>query len=81
MLMEFAANFTHRFLMHGIMWYFHKDHHQKEAGFFEKNDIFFLIFAIPAMILIMAGILLKAYYAVSIGLRNYGLWFHIFLGP
>jgi beta-carotene 3-hydroxylase len=32
------------------MWYFHEDHHQpKYANIFERNDIFFAIFAIPSM--------------------------------
>lgn len=79
--MEFAANMAHRFLMHGLMWYFHADHHRKEPGFFEKNDIFFLIFAFPAMSLIIDGILLQNYFAISIGLgiTAYGFsyfWVH-----
>ena len=41
--MEFMAWATHKFVMHGLMWYFHKDHHQEEPGFFERNDVFFLI--------------------------------------
>lgn len=55
--MEFMAWFTHKYVMHGIGWYFHKDHHQHKPGFFEKNDVFFLIFAIPSMLLILFGVL------------------------
>ena len=44
--MEGVAWAAHKYLMHGAMWYFHRDHHQHEPGFFEKNDAFFLIFAI-----------------------------------
>ena len=44
--MEFVAWFAHKYIMHGFLWVLHKDHHQKEPGFFEKNDLFFLIFAI-----------------------------------
>ena len=55
--MEFAAWFTHKYIMHGVMWYFHKDHHQTEPGFFEKNDAFFLIFAVPSWLLIMFGMM------------------------
>jgi beta-carotene 3-hydroxylase len=32
--MEFMAWFTHKFVMHGFLWYLHKDHHQVEPGFF-----------------------------------------------
>ena len=65
--MEFVAWCTHKFLMHGIMWYFHKDHHQIEPGFFERNDVFFLIFAIPSWLFIMLGMMSKNYVLVWIG--------------
>lgn len=48
--MEGVAWFTHKYVMHGLLWSLHKDHHKKETfGFFEKNDYFFLIFAIPGI--------------------------------
>ena len=47
-VMEGVAWAAHKYLMHGAMWYFHRDHHQHEPGFFEKNDAFFLIFAVPS---------------------------------
>jgi len=47
--MEGVAWSAHKFLMHGPLWVLHKDHHQREPGFFEKNDLFFVIFAIPSM--------------------------------
>ena len=54
--MEFLAWFTHKYVMHGFMWHFHKDHHLKDEGqFLEKNDTFFLIFAIPGIVLFLAG--------------------------
>ena len=46
--MEGVTWLTHRYIMHGLLWYLHKDHHQKSDGFFEKNDAFFVIFAIPS---------------------------------
>ena len=48
LFMEFMAWFMHKYVMHGFLWFFHKDHHQIEPGFFEKNDVFFLMFAIPS---------------------------------
>jgi beta-carotene 3-hydroxylase len=54
--MEFAAWFTHKFVMHGLLWKLHSDHHVKgEEGFFEKNDSFFLIFAVPGFLLLLFG--------------------------
>ncbi|RAR48117.1 sterol desaturase family protein [Flavobacterium lacus] len=73
--MEFMAWFTHKYIMHGFMWYFHKDHHQHEPGFFEKNDVFFLIFAVPSWLCIMLGLMNGNYYITSIGfgIAIYGL--------
>ena len=77
--MEFMAWFTHKYLMHGIMWYFHKDHHQHEEGFFEKNDVFFLIFAVPSWLCIMFGLMAENYILASIGvgIAVYGLFYFL----
>ena len=65
--MEFVAWATHKYIMHGLLWYLHKDHHQPEPGFFEKNDAFFLIFAIPSWLGIMLGMIYSYYVFVFIG--------------
>ena len=55
--MEGVAWFTHKYIMHGLLWILHKDHHKKESkGFFEHNDFFFLIFAIPGIIFLLIGL-------------------------
>lgn len=66
--MEFMAWFTHKFVMHGFLWVLHKDHHQTEPGFFEKNDAFFLIFAIPSTVLMFLGSQANWDYRFFIGL-------------
>ena len=73
--MEFMAWFTHKYLMHGLMWRFHKDHHQVEKGFFERNDVFFMIYAIPSWLLIMLGSMNGMWIPVWIGfgIALYGL--------
>ncbi|RYY60403.1 MAG: beta-carotene hydroxylase, partial [Chitinophagaceae bacterium] len=53
--MEGITWLTHKYVMHGFLWYLHKDHHQVQPGFFEKNDAFFIIFALPSMALIFFG--------------------------
>ncbi|MCG8474377.1 MAG: sterol desaturase family protein [Cytophagales bacterium] len=53
--MEFTAWFVHKYVMHGFLWYLHQDHHQPKGGIFEKNDAFFLIFAVPSFLLILFG--------------------------
>ena len=57
LLMEAITWVTHKYVMHGFLWYLHKDHHQpKYSNWFEKNDLFFVIFAIPSFLLIFSGI-------------------------
>lgn len=66
-IMEGITWLTHRYVMHGFLWYLHEDHHQKGPGFFEKNDAFFVIFAIPSWLCIMLGSMNQLYWVVSIG--------------
>jgi len=66
-LMEPITWLTHRYVMHGFLWYLHEDHHQKGEGFFEKNDAFFIIIAVPSWLCIMLGSMHGAYWVVSIG--------------
>lgn len=74
LFMEFVAWFTHKYVMHGILWNLHEDHHVKQPGFFEKNDAFFLIFAIPSMSLIFWGVLGNLFVPlfIGIGIAVYG---------
>ncbi len=66
-LMEVVAWATHKYVMHKWLWFLHEDHHVKQPGFFEKNDAFFLIFAIPSWLCIMLGSMNGNYWVVSIG--------------
>ena len=54
--MEFMAWFIHKYVMHGLLWSLHRDHHRKDhSGFFEWNDLFFFMFAAPSIYLIYKG--------------------------
>ncbi len=78
-LMEGITWLTHKFVMHGFLWYLHEDHHKPTAGFFEKNDAFFLIFAIPSWLCIMLGLQNQLYIvaAIGFGIALYGLGYFI----
>ena len=74
--MEGVAWITHKYVMHGLLWRLHKDHHKKESkGFFEDNDFFFLIFAIPGMACLFFGMRMGYNYLffVGLGITLYGL--------
>lgn len=66
-IMEAITWLTHKYVMHGFLWSLHKDHHQPGDGFFEKNDAFFIIFAVPSWLLIMFGCMYQNWWVVSIG--------------
>jgi len=67
LLMEGVSWFTHKFIMHGFGWYLHEDHHQPKYQGFEKNDSFFVVFAIPSMLLIYFGSNTEYTYLLYIG--------------
>ena len=74
--MEAVAWLTHKYVMHGLFWALHRDHHVKgEKGFFEKNDSFFLIFAIPGFLLTLWGSLngFDFRFWMGMGITAYGL--------
>ena len=73
--MEGVAWFTHKFIMHGLLWTLHKDHHKKEsAGFFEHNDFFFLVFALPGITGLFIGMQNNYSYLfwIGLGITMYG---------
>ncbi len=78
-IMEGITWLAHRYVMHGFLWWLHKDHHQPEPGFFEKNDSFFVIFAIPSMLLIGFGAFDKIWWMQStgFGIMAYGVAYFI----
>ncbi|WP_312193816.1 sterol desaturase family protein [Empedobacter sp.] len=75
-LMEPVTWFIHKYVMHGFLWFLHKDHHDhshKESV--EKNDYFFVIFAIPTIALMYFGSLNSYNYLffVGVGIMLYGM--------
>ncbi|MBI9042675.1 sterol desaturase family protein [Lutibacter sp.] len=75
-LMECVTWLTHKYVMHGLMWYFHEDHHQPQyKNWFERNDVFFVIFAIPSIVLFYVGLQggLNYLFFVGLGILFYGL--------
>lgn len=83
--MEFVAWSNHKYVMHGFLWKWHKDHHindhkkatnalNNQSGL-EKNDYFFLIYAIPAIILLIIGFWMQVdeFIAIGVGISLYGI--------
>ena len=65
--MEWVAWASHKYLMHGFLWVLHRDHHRGPRGRLQRNDAFFVIFAIPSWLCIMLGMMHSSPVSVSIG--------------
>lgn len=55
-LMEGFAYVMHRWVMHGPGWALHASHHRPRSGFWELNDLYFVIFAAPSILLLLGGV-------------------------
>lgn len=74
--MEFMAWFTHKYVMHGFLWHIHADHHKKDHdSWFERNDLFFIFYAVVSMGCIMLWSEYGVWFAlpIGIGIFSYGL--------
>lgn len=75
-LMEGITWMVHKYIMHGVLWTLHRDHHDhSNEGDLERNDYFFAIFAIPTIALMYYGTInnFNAYFYVAIGITLYGM--------
>ena len=79
-LMEIITWINHKYIMHGILWYLHEDHHQpKYQNIFEKNDAFFVMGAIPSITLFYFGVNpeLNDMCFIGLGMLLYGLTYFL----
>ncbi|MBF8778262.1 sterol desaturase family protein [Pseudomonas fulva] len=53
--MEAIAYLAHKYIMHGPGWGWHRSHHEPRQGWFEKNDLYAVVFAALAILLIALG--------------------------
>lgn len=82
LFMEGFAWFTHKYVMHGFLWTWHKSHHSVHEHTLEKNDLFALVFSLPSVATIMVG---STYYNslgflfyIGLGILAYGIFYFIF---
>lgn len=78
---EFVAWFTHKYIMHGILWRWHKSHHTVHDHTLERNDLFGLVFSIPSIVLIYYATLVvydPYLLSVGIGIFCYGAFYLVF---
>lgn len=78
---EFVAWFTHKYIMHGVLWIWHKSHHSVHHHALEKNDWFAVVFSLPSIGLFyyFSIVSYNPYWlAVGLGIFFYGLFYMIF---
>ena len=76
LFMESVAWFMHKYIMHGIGWDLHSDHHKRDNhdSFFELNDSFFVLFAALSMVAFSTWSITGSSIAlgVGVGISIYG---------
>jgi len=78
---EFVAWFTHKYIMHGWLWVWHKSHHTVHDHTLEKNDLFAFVFSIPSIGLFYYGsvVTFNPYIvAGGFGILCYGIFYLVF---
>ena len=53
--MELIAALAHKYIMHGWGWGWHESHHEPRTSWFEVNDLYAVVFAVLAIVLIALG--------------------------
>ncbi len=78
--MEAVAWLSHKYIMHGWLWNWHKDHHRKQHdSWFERNDLFFVVYAVICIgfFLLWRFEVLEMGLPVGIGIFCYGMCYFI----
>jgi len=78
--MEFVAWSVHKYVMHGFLWNLHEDHHyKKHDSWFEKNDWFFVFFAVISISAWLTHEIFDLWYTlpISLGILAYGIAYFV----
>ena len=81
LFMEGVAWFTHKYIMHGILWVWHRSHHTVHDHALERNDHFALVFSIPSIALIVLGFEIPQLgwvKFIGFGILSYGIFYFVF---
>jgi beta-carotene 3-hydroxylase len=77
--MEIVAWLTHKYVMHGWLWCWHRSHHEPREGRFELNDLFAIIFSLPSIAMIYMGVRVASPWLwLGLGVMAYGIAYMLF---
>ena len=80
LIMESVAWLSHKYIMHGLLWSWHKDHHRKDHdSWFERNDLFFVVYAVICIgfFLLWRFDVLEIGISIGIGIFSYGFTYFV----
>jgi beta-carotene 3-hydroxylase len=78
--MEGVTWLTHKYVMHGFLWRLHEDHHRPTRKVLQRNDLFFVVFAIPSIAMFAVAAFSGSYRFLNFpaaGIFLYGLAYFI----
>lgn len=78
---EFIAWFSHKYIMHGFLWNWHKSHHTVHDHTLERNDLFAIVFSVPSIVLFyyFSLVVYNPYMlAMAVGIFCYGAFYLVF---
>lgn len=73
LFMECFAWATHKYVMHGLGWGWHRSHHEPHDGWFEKNDLYAITFSVVVMTMFVIGYWSQPVWWAALGITCYGL--------
>jgi beta-carotene 3-hydroxylase len=79
--MEGMAWFTHKYVMHGILWSWHRSHHTHHNHVLEMNDLFAVVFAVVSVSSFALGRWAEGFEFmtwIGLGILGYGIFYFIF---
>ena len=79
LFMEAWAWASHKYLLHGPLWFIHKSHHRKRESWWEWNDLVSVVYALLAAVLIMYGAETGHWtLGCGVGIAVYGVFYFLF---
>lgn len=80
LFMEGVAWFTHKYIMHGFLWSWHRSHHKVHPHPLEMNDLFSVVFSIPSILCFYFGYANDLHWltAIGAGVLGYGVFYFLF---
>ncbi len=72
--MEVFAWAMHRYVMHGLGWAWHRDHHEPHDNALERNDLYAVVFASIVIAMFVVGLFFSpVLWWTAVGVTLYGL--------